>query len=61
MTQTKNNTDSHKGEHLSYAECCQIAVLKKGKTHQPSGCGWLKSSTINNYTIETPSTERKNV
>lgn len=48
MTQTKNNTDSHKGKHLSYAERCQIAVLKKGKTHQPSGCGWLKSSTINN-------------
>ena len=31
MTQTKNNIDSHKGKHLSYAERCQIAVLKKEK------------------------------
>lgn len=31
MTQTNNNIDSHKGKHLSYAERCQIAVLKKEK------------------------------
>ena len=30
MTQTKNNIDSRKGKHLSYAERCQIEVLKKG-------------------------------
>ena len=29
MTQTKNNIDSRKGKHLSYAERCQIEVLKK--------------------------------
>lgn len=29
MTQTKNNIDSHKGKHLSYAERCQIEVLKR--------------------------------
>ncbi|SEL36999.1 Transposase and inactivated derivatives, IS30 family [Carnobacterium iners] len=31
MTQIKNNIDSQKGKHLSYAERCQIAVLKKEK------------------------------
>ncbi len=31
MTQTNNNTNSCKGKHLSYAERCQIAVLKKEK------------------------------
>ena len=29
MTQTNDNTISRKGTHLSYAERCQIAVLKK--------------------------------
>ncbi len=29
MTRTKNNIDSRKGKHLSYAEGCQIEVLKK--------------------------------
>lgn len=29
MTQTKHNINSRKGKHLSYAERCQIAVLKK--------------------------------
>lgn len=29
MAQTHTNTDSRKGKHLSYAERCQIAVLKK--------------------------------
>ncbi|WP_270218766.1 IS30 family transposase [Enterococcus lactis] len=31
MTQTHLSTDSRKGKHLSYAERCQIAVLKKEK------------------------------
>ncbi|WP_028273280.1 helix-turn-helix domain-containing protein, partial [Atopococcus tabaci] len=31
MTQTHLNTESRKGKHLSYAERCQIAVLKKEK------------------------------
>lgn len=29
MTQTKNSIDSRKGKRLSYAEYCQIKVLKK--------------------------------
>lgn len=29
MTQTKQNTNSRKAKHLSCAERCQIAVLKK--------------------------------
>lgn len=29
MTQINNNTNSRKGKHLSYAERCQIAILKK--------------------------------
>jgi len=29
MTQTHTTTDSRKGKHLSYAERCQIAILKK--------------------------------
>lgn len=29
MTQTKDNTNSRQRKHLSYAERCQIAILKK--------------------------------
>lgn len=29
MMQEQFNTDSRKGKHLTYQECCQIAILKK--------------------------------
>jgi IS30 family transposase len=50
MTQTKNNIDSQKGKHLSYAERCQIAVLKKEKytNRQVSNVLNRAPKTINN-------------
>ena len=50
MTQTKNNIDSRKGKHLSYAERCQIEVLKKEgySNRQISGVTERAPQTIHN-------------
>ena len=47
MTQINNNTNSRKGKHLSYAERCQIAILKK------EGYSNRKSATVLNRAPQT--------